>query len=280
MPAASDQRPSRRPPAARPGTGRSPAARRRPPRSRRRPASARSPRPRAWSERRHHAPSVEDLRPCARRSRPSRTRSTDAPAPRPGAAGGGRRRSASGAARRPAPRRSPGGTSRPGRRPSLVRPSASGNPPTAVAMTGSPRASASVTTMPYVSACEASTSTSAVGVRVVEVGAGPQPGEADPLGDAGLPRPGAAGRATNAGSRSSVADADAPPGQVRGGGQRGEQHVVALVRGHRGDAQQLPAAVGPRRPGRPGRRRAPPREPCPAAADSAAAAGPGSRSSW
>jgi hypothetical protein len=56
---------------------------------------------------------------------------------------------------------SSGGTKRPGRRPSLVWPRASGSPPTAVAMTGSPRARASVTTIPYVSAREASTSTSA-----------------------------------------------------------------------------------------------------------------------
>ena len=56
---------------------------------------------------------------------------------------------------------SPGGTSSPGRVPSSPCPSASDTPPTSAARTGTPRASASVTTMPYVSACEASTSRSA-----------------------------------------------------------------------------------------------------------------------
>src|SRR5262249_38076358 len=56
---------------------------------------------------------------------------------------------------------SPGATSRPGRVPSALRPRASGTPPTSAATTGKPRASASATTIPYVSARDGRTSTSA-----------------------------------------------------------------------------------------------------------------------
>src|SRR6185437_15971407 len=75
-----------------------------------------------------------------------------------------RRRPASSSQERSAPRSaagSPGGTSKPGRVPSAPCPSVSGTPPTSAATTGSPRASASATTMPYVSPREGSTSTSA-----------------------------------------------------------------------------------------------------------------------
>jgi MFS transporter, DHA2 family, multidrug resistance protein len=70
-------------------------------------------------------------RPAAARSR-CRWRSSPSQSPRAAARAAG----------------SPGGTRWPGRVPSAVRPSASGSPPVAAAMTGRPWASASVTTMP------------------------------------------------------------------------------------------------------------------------------------
>ena len=108
-------------------------------------------------------------------------------------------------------------------------------------MTGSPRARASVTTIPYGSTREASTSTSAAAYAFPsrrrsarqENGPGhrsrllgPKPQLFDEHGLA-VERP----------------DADAPPRQIRDGGQRSEQNVVALVPGDRGDAQQLTAPV-------------------------------------
>ena len=91
--------------------------------------------------------------------------------------------------------------------------------------------------------------------------AGPQPGEVDPVGDVGLfgPLPQAFDKGRLPVKRP---DADTPPQQVHGGGECGEQHVVALVCGHRGDAQQFPAALRARGQAGPGRRRAPRRTPC------------------
>ncbi len=117
------------------------------PRRRRRPPLS-SQLPRGRRRRRTRSPSHG--RSVARRSRAARRRRS-----RSSASSSQARSAALSAAG------SPGGTSSPGRVPSSPCPRASVTPPTSVARTGRPRARASVTTMPYVSACEASTSRSA-----------------------------------------------------------------------------------------------------------------------
>ena len=74
-----------------------------------------------------------------------------------------------------------------------------------------------------------------------------RPGEADPVGDAGVLRP-AGAQPVDEGRVARPADPthDAVPRQVGEPGQRGEQHVVALVRRHRRDAEQLAARRGAR----------------------------------
>ena len=101
------------------------------------------PRPRAWW--------------CATRSAGSAADGR----PRAAAAAGAVGPPASWRSARPSAAGSSGRTSSPGWLPSSPRPSASGTPPTAVAITGTPWASASVTTIPYVSAWVARTSASA-----------------------------------------------------------------------------------------------------------------------
>ena len=156
-------------------------------------------------------------------------------------------------ARQRAPRSS-GGTSRPGRPPVGVRPERLRHPPTAVAITGSPRASASVTTMPYVSARDASTSTSAAAYARSRSSPVERAGEADPVGDPGRARPARRSRVDERRVAIQRPDADAAPRQVGDRRQRGEQHVVALVRGDRGDAEQLAAGRRSRRERRADRR--------------------------
>ena len=84
------------------------------------------------------------------------------------------------------------------------------------------------------------------GVAALEIGAGPRAREAHPIAQ---PASSAAATETLDERRVAVqaAHAHAVPGQVRGRRQRIEQHVVPLVGGHRGDAEQRPAR---RRPGR------------------------------
>ena len=130
--------------------------------------------------------------------------------------------------------------------PSSPCPRASVTPPTSAARTGRPRARASVTTMPYVSACEASTSRSAAAYARSSSGPVRGPGKRtrsrSPLFRAA--------RRTTVGERRvavQAAHALAAPGQVRHRREPVEQHVVTLARRHRRDAEQRVAGRGPRR---------------------------------
>ena len=91
------------------------------------------------------------------------------------------------------------------------------------------------------------------------------------------PASGAGDRSTNAGSRSRLPTQTQLPGQVRRRRERVEQHVVALVGGHRRDAQQRPAARASRAPARRRRHRARRRARARPAARTARAAGAASR---
>ena len=186
------------------------------------------PRPRPWSP-----SSGAAFRAAARAARRRRSRRPASPSHVRSAA--------------PSAAGSPGATSIPGRVPSSPWPSASLTPPTSAASTGTPRASASVRTMPYVSAREASTSRSAAAYASSS--------------SAPMRAPGKCTRPSNRRARRStplgvvrVADeaahALAAPRQVLRRGERVEQHVVALVRRHRGHAEErAPVRASPRERG-------------------------------
>ena len=113
-------------------------------------------------------------------------------------------------------------------------------------MTGRPRARPSITTMPYVSAREASTTRSAARVAALEIGSGPRADELHAIGQPAVQR----ALAHSLHERRvalEAADAHAAPRQLPCPRQRVEQHVVALLEGDRGDAQQRPAGRGPGR---------------------------------
>ena len=173
--------------------------------------------------------------------RPSRPTSSFGGGP-PGAVGPGDPRRVT---RRQAPRRgapaSSGGTSRPGE-PSAVQPSASGTPPTAVAITGRPTARASVTTMPYASIRVGNTRTSAAWYSRSSSSPTRGPEKTDPVEDAG---PGGLTAEAVDERRVTVqrTHEGAAPRRLRDAAQRLEQEVVSLVRDHGGDAEQ-PAAAG------------------------------------
>ena len=207
------------------------------------------------------APAVEHGRDELHRVvRPRQPGSRSLRPPVVAAAHAGRRRSSQDRRAAASASGSPAGTSSPAR-PSPASPSASGTPPTLVASTGSPRASASVTTMPYVSTSEGSTRRSAAAYASLE-----RPRQrAGPRGAPGrrAPTPRADRRSLSTtwpGSSVSAPARTHHHGRSRDEGERRHEVGVPLGAGHRRDAQQLAAT---RRAGRrPAPRRRPGRATC------------------
>ena len=85
------------------------------------------------------------------------------------------------------------------------------------------------------------------GVAAVEIGSGPRSREVHAVARARRPARGGADASTNAGSRSRLPTHTQCQDRSGDRRQRIEQHVVALVEGHRRDAEQRPAGRGPGR---------------------------------